>query len=84
MAKEVTLVFYCYLVIRLTVTTVAMHFEPLLSPVSHFNIVTKTATVFEAAPCYLTTGWHVTACKKRRGVEEKPVIIDPSPSMKFR
>ena len=45
MAKEVTLVFYCYLVIRLTVTTVAMHFEPLLSAVSHFNIVTKTATV---------------------------------------
>ena len=91
MTKEITLALYCYLVLSLTVQVIAVqkdpllaHYEPLLPAVTHFDIVTKTDTVVEAAPCYMTTGWHVSACKRRRGVEEKPVIIDPSPSMKFR
>ena len=76
--------FYCQLVwFNTTSSLFAGYNGPLLSTVTHYNIVTNTFTVTKAKPCYMTTGWNVSKCRRRRGIEEQPlIIVDPTPTFR--
>jgi hypothetical protein len=52
-------------------------FSPLLSPVTTVELQTITTTSIKPTPCFITSG-EVSVCRKRRGKQEEPVIINPS------
>lgn len=48
------------------------------STTSTFIIDTRTLIVTQASPCYVTVyGKSVTACRRKRGIEEIPEILGP-------
>ncbi len=48
------------------------------STTSTFIIDTKILTETQASPCYITVyGQRVTACRRKRGIEEIPEILGP-------
>ncbi|EFX85958.1 hypothetical protein DAPPUDRAFT_308998 [Daphnia pulex] len=50
-------------------------FGPLFSGVTSFTMVTSTSTLTKPTPCFITSGRNVTACRRKRGIEEKSEII---------
>ena len=52
-----------------------LHGEPLLSGLTSFTMTVTTATVTKPTTCFITSG-EVTQCRRKRGMEEKPIYYD--------
>jgi hypothetical protein len=47
---------------------------PLFSGVTSFTVTAETSTVTKATPCFITFT-SVSQCRRKRGIEERPLII---------
>ena len=52
---------------------------PLLSGATSFTFVISTTTVTKPTPCFVTSG-DVSQCRRKRGLEEKPQIVQHADS----
>lgn len=51
-----------------------LHGQPLFSTVTTYTLEMATVTVNKSTPCYITEG-QVTQCRRKRGMEERPLIL---------
>ena len=51
-------------------------FGPLLPPSTVYNISTSTVSLTVGTICYIPVTANITQCRRRRGIQEKPYMID--------
>lgn len=55
--------------------------DPLLPPTTRFDIATSISTITKHTTCYITSG-SISECRRKRGIQEKPEIIQfPEPNI---
>ncbi len=56
------------------------HGQPLLSAVTSYTFTVMTTSTIKTMYCYTTEG-EVTRCRRKRGIEESPLILAAVPDV---